>query len=119
MKHHTRRSAWLSFVACGLIGTAICSKEAPSKPALSISKASAAAEAELQKRGLAEHHVIASVSLSQTGSGAFYLAQIEPPILAPRQDAEARRLAFRIDMSGGVTTTGQVPPHRVSDRNSI
>ncbi|MES2570462.1 MAG: hypothetical protein V4710_10470 [Verrucomicrobiota bacterium] len=103
MKRHSRRSAWLGFVACGLIGTSLCRAESPLLPLLSISKASAAAEAELQKRGLAENHVIASVSLSKEKSDAYYVARIEPPI-AVEADFESKQCtAFKIDMAGGVT----------------
>jgi hypothetical protein len=102
MKRYTRRSAWLGFVACGLIGTAVCSAESSIKPLLSITKASAAAEAELQKRGLAEDHVIASISLSNGRDAAFYVARIEPRSHA---DGADQCMAFRIDMAGNITAT--------------
>ncbi len=100
MKRYTRRSAWLGFVACGLIGTAICSANPSSKPLLSISKACAAAEAELQKRGLAEDHVIASVSLSNESDAAFYVARIEPCLKAGAGNEQS--MAFKIDMAGNI-----------------
>lgn len=111
MKRYTRRSAWLGFVACGLIGTAICSAESSSKPLLSISKASAAAEAELQKRGLAEDHVIASVSLSNGRDAAFYVARIEPPIRSKAEAGSDQCMAFKIDMAGNITATGSASNH--------
>jgi hypothetical protein len=114
MKRHSRRSAWLSFVACGLMGTAVCRAEVLHKPVLSISMASAAAEAELEKRGLAKGHSIASVSLSLSGKGAYYVAHIEPPI--PAQSGLERgagkmaaQLVFKIDMSG-IVTSGEILP---------
>ena len=113
MKRASRRSAFLSFVACGLMGAAVCRAEATQKPALSLSKASAAAEAELEKRGLAQGHSIVSVSLSESPGDAYYVARIEPPIAAqggmerPAQKTAAQ-LVFKIDMSGSVTA-GAVP----------
>ncbi|MDB6156071.1 MAG: hypothetical protein JWL90_4524, partial [Chthoniobacteraceae bacterium] len=56
----------------------------------------------LQKRGLAEDHVIASVSLSNGRDAAFYVARIEPPIRFESNEL----LAFQIDMAGNITARG-------------
>ena len=109
MKRRADRSAWLNFVACGLISTATCSAALPK---LSISKASAAAEAELEKRGFSKNHLIASIRLSQTLREAYYVARIEPPIfstaIGAATEPKSEALVFKIDMSGKVSTTQEL-----------
>ena len=101
-----RRSPWLTFAACVLLRGSSAHAAQVEKPALSISKASEMAEAELAKRGFALGHVIASVSLVRTaGQPAYYSAQIEPPIPA---------MAFRIEMNGVVNVTQISAEHRQS-----
>lgn len=135
-----RRSPWLAFAACALLRgglvavepgeqPAVQQKQAVAeKPALSISGASAAAENELRKRGLADTHIVTGIALVRSGSQPpFYSAMIEPPIPAtaikgavvPAESPEKHlRLStsFKIDMSGTVTvTTGPSRRVRVSN----
>jgi hypothetical protein len=125
-----RRSPWLAFAACLLLRGSSARAE-PEKPALSISKASAVAEAELEKRGFGGDHVIASVTLTRLGSGpAFYTARIEPPIPAnavkdaasPKDEVEKPEnpsVALKIEMNGTVTLTQDTPRRRIRVLNTI
>ena len=97
-----RRSPWLTFAACAVLNGALAPKQsAPSvekSDTMAIGKAAMAAEAELQKRGMAKDHAITSLALVQPKDASpYYLAKVEP--VAP-----VRKLfAFQISMDGRVT----------------
>lgn len=125
-----RRSPWLAFAACVLMRGSAAHAEPAEKAVLSISKASAAAESELEKRGFADDHVIASVILIRPdGQPAYYAARIEPPIpastvkdavlpQASSEKAEDAAVSFKIEMNGAVTVTQEVPSRRIRIINS-
>ena len=124
-----RRSPWLTFAACVLLRGSSAYAEPAEKLALSISKASAAAEAELAKLGLASDHVIASVALVRSeGKVAYYSAKIEPPISpAAIKDFELPKdipaagelsISFKIEMNGAVTLTQEARRQRIRVINS-
>ena len=64
--------------------------------------AASAVEVELEKRGLARDHTVSSVSMTTADGSAFYLAQIDPPILIPSAIPATARLAFQVEMDGRV-----------------
>ena len=130
-----RRSPWLAFAACALLNGTMAAEPAPSpverpqtapatvnnRPGLALSKAAGAAEAELEKRGLAKDHVVSSVSLVSSKDGAsWYVAHVDPPVLTPIEKAgadsaptaTATKLAFQVGMDGQVTAK-QVDPKQV------
>ena len=126
-----RRSPWLAFAACMLVRGSLALAEPMEKPALSISGASVAAEGELQKRGLAGDHVIASVMLvRKEGEPSYYTARIEPPVSADGKPVQAAPtaqaadgpgpavLALNIAMNGNVTATEQPLYRRIRVLNS-
>jgi hypothetical protein len=126
-----RRSPWLTFAACVLLRGSSAHAEPTAKPVLSISKASSVAEAELEKRGLANDHVISSVVLVRAeGKPAYYSARIEPPIPAtavkdtPAPPAGAEKtedasVAFKIEMNGTVSVTQEPQRRRIRVVNPI
>ena len=124
-----RRSPWLTFAACVLLRGSSAYAEPSEKPTLSISKASAVAEAELAKLGFAPDHVIASVALVRPdGRPAYYAAKIEPPISpkavkdaalpkASLEQAEDTSVSFKIEMNGAVTLTQEPARRRIRVTN--
>lgn len=128
-----RRSPWLAFAACALLNGTMAAEPAPSpverpqtapatvnnRPGLALSKAAGAAEAELEKRGLAKDHIVSSVSLVSSKDGkSYYVAHVDPPIFTPIEKAAAdsaakapTQLAFQVEMDGQVTAK-QVDPNR-------
>ena len=99
-----RRSPWLTFAACALMGgTTLARPETnPGKTSNppSISGAALAAEAELEKRGLAPDHFISSLALVQPGNRApFYLARIQSTVRLIKDE----ELSLKVTMDGQVS----------------
>ena len=100
-----RRSPWLTFAACALLNGTLLAARAPKKPPqprLALSAAASAVEAELEKRGLADEHAVSSMSMVSSEGAAYYVADIEPPILIPSTPVTAI-LTFQVEMDGRVT----------------
>ena len=100
-----RRSPWLTFAACALLNGTLMAERAPKKtdqPRLPLSTAASAVEAELEKRGLAGEHIVSSISMVSSNGAAYYVADIQPPILIPSAAVTAR-LTFQVEMDGRVT----------------
>lgn len=101
-----RRSPWLTFAACALLNGTLLAERAPKKleqPRLPLSSAASAVEAELEKRGLAGEHVVSGISMVSSNGTAYYVANIEPPILDHSNPVTAK-LTFHVEMDGRVTT---------------
>ena len=97
-----RRSPWLAFAACALLNGTLLAEHAPKQPRLALSAAASAVEAELEKRGLATEHAVSSMSIVSSKGAAYYIADIEPPILIPSTPVTAK-LTFHVEMDGRVT----------------
>ena len=100
-----RRSPWLTFAACALLNGTLLAERAPKKaepPRLALSVAASAVEAELEKRGLAGDHTVSCMSMVSSNGAAYYIADIEPPILIPSTPVTAK-LTFQVEMDGRVT----------------
>ncbi|MEO7319891.1 MAG: hypothetical protein ABIZ56_12950 [Chthoniobacteraceae bacterium] len=100
-----RRSPWLTFAACALLNGTLLAERAPKKqeqPRLALSAAASAVEAELEKRGLAGDHTVSSMTIVSSKGPAYYVADIDPPILIPLTPVTAK-LTFQVGMDGRVT----------------
>ncbi len=100
-----RRSPWLTFAACALLNGTLLAERAQKKadqPRLALSAAASAVETELEKRGLAGDHIVSSMSMVSSNGAAYYIADIEPPILIP-STAITAKLTFQVEMDGRVT----------------
>lgn len=79
------------------------------RPSITISQAARAAEAELERRGLADGHFISSIRYVRTAKDVprHYRVIIAPPVVlnasATKDPDKQKYLEFRIDMSGVVS----------------
>lgn len=113
-----RRSPWLTFAACALLNGTLLAERAPKKaeqPRLALSAAASAVEAELEKRGLAGDHTVSRMAVVSSNGAAYYVADIEPPILIPATPVTAK-LTFQVEMDGRVTAKQVVAGNKSSRR---
>ena len=113
-----RRSPWLTFAACALLNGTLLAERGSKKPdqlRLPLSTAASAVEAELEKRGLAGEHVLSNISMVSSNGAAYYVADVEPPILVPLAAVTAR-LTFQVEMDGRVTAKQVVAGNKGSRR---
>jgi hypothetical protein len=115
-----RRSPWLTFAACALMGGTALSRSATDvRTALKpprMTDVARAVEAELEKRGLSKTHYVSSLSLVQSGKCTpFYLARIQPPVFLIAH----KELSFHVTMNGQVSESGDSDPCPVQDGKEL
>jgi hypothetical protein len=115
-----RRSPWLTFAACALMGGSALSEPGTSRGKTyhlsSISAAALVAEAELERRGLAPAHFISSLVLVRPGNRLpFYLVRVLPRVLPKGSLSKAEELSFQVTMDGQVSevwSPNNYPAHK-------